>query len=156
MLKIVPYQAIHKSGIEIMTLKISEEFKDQIVPIPTNETPVVPDQYWVAIHNRAVVGTVGVLVVANDFGVLKKMMLHKEFRGKEAGISKKLLETVIKWCTENKVSKLYLGTMHQFKAAQSFYTKNGFTRISKNELPTNFLQNPLDSVFFVRDLTPKI
>lgn len=49
------------------------------------------------------------------------MMLKKEFRGKEFGISKILLETVIKWCEENRISKLYLGTMKQFKTAQSFY-----------------------------------
>lgn len=155
MTKIVPYKSVHQNGIDNMIHKIAGEFNEQIAPIITRETPIVPDKYWVAIHNGVVIGTVGVLVVTTDFGVLKKMMLQKEFRGKETGISKKLLETVIEWCKENSVSKLYLGTMNQFKAAQSFYIKNGFTRISKNELPINFLQNPLDNMFFVQDLTPK-
>lgn len=79
-------------------------------------------------------------------------MLKKEFRGKKIGISKRLLKTVIEWSEENRISKLYLGTMKQFKAAQSFYEKNGFKQIQRNELPHNFPNNPLDKVFFVQNL----
>jgi len=152
MTKIVAYKDVYQKGINKMMNEIALEFGAEIFPKPTNETPVVPDKYWVAIDNEKIVGTVGVLVVKNDFGVLKKMMLKREFRGKEFGISKKLLETVIKWCKKNSISKLYLGTMNQFKAAQSFYKKNGFKQISENELPHNFLSNPLDKVFFVQNL----
>ena len=42
--------------------------------------------------------------------------------------------------------------MNQFIAAQSFYRKNGFKQIPESELPKNFLNNPLDKVFFVQDL----
>ena len=80
------------------------------------------------------------------------MMVKKEYRGKRLGTSKTLLETVVLWCKENNISKIYLGTMMQFKAAQSFYINNGFKRISEEKLPKNFIQNPLDSIFFVRDL----
>ena len=80
------------------------------------------------------------------------MMLKKEFHGKGLGISKTLLETVTEWCKKNQISKLYLRTMNQFKAGQSFYKKNGFKQISKNELPNNFLNNHLDKVFFVQTL----
>lgn len=148
MTKIVRYTSAHQNGIDTMMNEIALEFDSEIFPKTTSETPIVPDKYWVAIDNGKVVGTVGVLVVDNNIGVLKKMMLKKEFRGKRFGISKKLLEIVIEWCKENNVSKIYLGTMNQFKAAQSFYTKNGFTQIPKSELPNNFLNNPLDNVFF--------
>lgn len=80
------------------------------------------------------------------------MMLKKEFRGKELAISKTLLETVISWCEKAGISKLYLGSMNQFKAAQSFYKKNGFKQIPENGLPNNFLKNPLDKVLFVQNL----
>lgn len=152
MTKIVTYKKIHQSGIDTMMQEIALEFDSEIFPKATNETPIVPDKYWVSIDNEKVIGTIGVLVIDNSIGVLKKMMLKKEFRGKEFGVSKKLLEIVIEWCKENSVSTLYLGTMNQFKAAQSFYKKNGFTQISKSELPINFLNNPLDNVFFVQEL----
>ncbi len=148
--KIVRYKNVHQNGIDLMMNEIALEFDSEIFPKATNEIPIVPDQYWVALDNGTIIGTIGVLVIDNDVGILKKMMLKKEFRGKEFGVSKKLLETAIGWCKENSISKIYLGTMSQFKAAQSFYTKNGFIQISKSELPNNFLNNPLDNVFFVK------
>ena len=79
-------------------------------------------------------------------------MVKKEYRGKSFGTSKTLLNTAVIWCKENNISKIYLGTMMQFKAAQSLYTNNGFKIISEDKLPKKFLQNPLDSIFFIRDL----
>lgn len=152
MTKIVNYDSVHQRGVDEMMNEIALEFDEQIFPKTTIETPLVPDKYWVAINNGKVVGTIGLLVIEKKFGVLKKMMLKKEFRGKELGIANSLLQTAIKWTIENKVPKLYLGTMTQFKAAQSFYKKNRFKQISENELPHNFLNNPLDKVFFIRYL----
>lgn len=152
MIKIVTYEHTHQNGIDEMMNEIALEFNEQIFSKPTSKTPIIPSQYWVALNNGEVIGTVGVIVVENDFGVLKKMMLKKEFRGKKVGISKRLLETAVKWCKQNNVSKLYLGTMDQFKAAQSFYEKNEFRQISQDELPDSFLNNPLDTIFFVRNL----
>ncbi|WP_375562160.1 GNAT family N-acetyltransferase [Bernardetia sp. OM2101] len=152
MTKIVIYDHVHQNGIDEMMNEIALEFEEQIVPKVTVETPSIPNNYWVALYNGKVVGTAGVVVVENDFGILKKMMLKKEFRGKEFGLSKLLLETVIEWSKENQISKIYLGTMNQFKAAQSFYKKNGFQEVLENELPPNFLKNPLDKLFFVKDL----
>ena len=126
MTKIVTYESAHQNGIDEMTNEIALEFDEQIFPKPTRETPIVPDKYWVAVNNGKIVGSVGILVVENDFGVLKKMMLKKEFRGKGLGISKTLLETVTEWCKKNRIPKLYLRTMNQFKAAQSFYKKKQF------------------------------
>jgi len=152
MIKIVPYKNVYQNDIDTMMNEIAAEFDTQIFSKPTNETPIVPNNYWVAIHNEKVIGTVGIMVIKNRVGILKKMMLKKSFRGKELGISKLLLETVIHWCEQNDISKIYLGTMDQFKAAQLFYRKNGFKRISQNELPKDFLKNPLDTVFFEYDL----
>jgi len=148
MIKIVPYKNVYQNDIDNMMNEIALEFDTQIVAKPTHETPIVPNNYWVAIHNETVIGTVGIMIIKNGVGILKKMMLKKSFRGKELGISKLLLETVMNWCEQNDISKIYLGTMHQFKAAQLFYEKNGFKRISQSELPKEFLKNPLDTVFF--------
>ena len=152
MTKIVTYEKSLQKGIDDMMNEIALEFDEQIFFNPTSETPIALDKYWIAVNNKKVIGTAGVLVIENNFGVLKNMMLKKVFRGKELGISKILLETVIKWCEENRVSKLYLGTMQQFKAAQSFYKKKGFKRISEDELPLSFINNPLDNVFFEKDI----
>ena len=151
MIEITPYQSIHQNRIDDMMTEIASEFNDNILSKPRSHTPNIPDAYWVAINNDKIVGTIA-LITVDDYGVLKKMMVKKEYRGKPLGTSKTLLETVVLWCKENNISKIYLGTMMQFKAAQSFYINNGFKRISEEKLPKNFIQNPLDSIFFVRDL----
>ena len=153
MIKIIPYNNTHQNGINKMMHDIALEFDENIFSKPTNVTPIIPDTYWVAIIDDEIIGTAGVLRVENNFAVLKNMMLKKERRGKAIGISKALLETVINWCENNQISKIYLGTMTQFKAAQLFYSNNGFKRISKHNLPEKFSNNPLDDVFFVKDIT---
>ena len=98
MIKIVPYENVYQNDIDTMMNEIASEFDTLIVAKPTHETPIVPDNYWVAIHNEKVIGTVGIMVIKNGGAILKKMMLKKSFRGKELGISKLLLETVMSWC----------------------------------------------------------
>jgi N-acetylglutamate synthase-like GNAT family acetyltransferase len=152
MVQIVSYKTAHQNGIDTMMQEIALEFGEHIFSKPTKQTPILPDNYWVALHNKKVIGTVGVLVVKNNIGILKKMMLKKKYRGKEFGISKLLLDTVIKWSKTANISAIYLGTMQQFKAAQVFYERNGFEKIPEYELPSNFLKNPLDTVFFKLNL----
>lgn len=153
MIKITPYKNVHQSDINEMMNEIVSEFDEHIFAKPTNEKQISPDGYWVALNGKKVIGTVAVIAIKNEFGVLKKMMLKKKFRGKGIGISKLLLETAINWCEQNDIPKIYLGTMNQFRAAQMFYKKNGFKRISENELPNNFIKNPLDEVFFEQNLS---
>ncbi|MFD2916325.1 GNAT family N-acetyltransferase [Psychroserpens luteus] len=153
MIKIIPYKNAHQNGIDAMMQDIDMEFKDSIFPKPTHEILIIPDAYWVAIINTKIIGTVAVINIENNFAILKNMMLKKEYRGKTQGISQSLLETVINWCEVKHIPEIYLGTMTQFKAAQSFYINNGFVKISEDKLPSNFLNNPLDTVFFVKNIT---
>ena len=152
MIKILSYNYTHQNGIDDLMNGIALEFSNNIFPKPTIDTPMIPDMYWVALNGNEVIGTIGILRFRNSFVVLKKMMLKKEWRSKSLGVSKALLETAIEWCEVHKISKIYLGTMSQFIAAQSFYINNGFIEISEYDLPSDFLKNPLDTVFFVRDL----
>lgn len=150
---IISYEESHQFDIDQMVDEIALEFDKPIKLKPTDKTPLIPEQYWVALHKEKVIGSIGVIKIDNEISILKRMFLKKSFRGKDFGASKLLLETAVDWCTENGIKQIYLGTMDQFKAAQSFYLKNGFGRISENELPNNFLINPLDNVFFRLNLS---
>ncbi len=79
MAQIVAYESSHQNGIDEMMNGIALEFDEQIIPKTTSKTPIVPDKYWVALSNGEVVGTVGIIVVEKDFGILKKMMVKKEY-----------------------------------------------------------------------------
>lgn len=150
MITIVPYQEIHQTGIDTMMAGIAEEFDEPIFSKPSQPISV-PAQYWVALYNNEVIGTVAI-VTTQEMAILKKMMLTKAFRGKGFGVSQLLLKTTVDWCRTNHFEQIYLGTMAQFKAAQSFYEKNGFIKITANALPENFINNPIDDVFYVLNL----
>lgn len=136
-----------------MMQEIAVEFDTPISG--SNPTSRKPDEYWVALNQEIPIGTIGLIIINEEFGILKNMMLKKAFRGKELGVSNRLLHTAIDWCLKNNIKQIYLGTMDQFKAAQIFYKRHGFYEIKENHLPPGFLNNPIDKVFFCLNLGTK-
>ncbi len=155
MLTIHQYQSSYQNLINELIFEIASEFEN---PIFNGSKPRLPnlDQCWVAFHKTQLIGTIGLIKVNNEFVVLKNMFVKKKFRGSEFGISNILLEKAIDWCLVNKIKSIYLGTMTQFKAAHKFYEKNGFVEISRDQLPIDFIDNPIDDVFYNRLLNGDI
>jgi N-acetylglutamate synthase-like GNAT family acetyltransferase len=147
MVQIVEYQEKYKVGINEMMLNISLEFDLDIISKSSSNTFSIPDVYWIALFDNTVIGTVG-LSLKTDYAILKSMMLINQYRGKEIGLSNKLLGIALSYCSTHQITDVYLGTMIQFKAAQRFYQKNGFHLIQELALPMDFIVNPLDSLFF--------
>ena len=77
------------------------------------------------------------------------MMLQKKYRGKDKQVADALLQTVLTDAGKAGITTMFLGTMIQFTAAQHFYIKHGFVEINTNELPGDFISNPVDKVFFM-------
>uniref|UniRef100_UPI004048C9E0 GNAT family N-acetyltransferase n=1 Tax=Roseivirga sp. TaxID=1964215 RepID=UPI004048C9E0 len=152
MIEIVPYKAVYQVDIDAMMQEIAQEFSEPIMVKQTNSTAPIPNDYWVALYNGQVVGTIALINVKNEFGVLKKMMLKKEFRGSARGVSKLLLITALENAKKNGLESIYLGTMTQFKAAQSFYQKHGFRQIVEDELPPGFPKYPIDKLFYKKEI----
>ena len=140
MIKIQRFEEAHKQEIAKLIHNIASEFE---LPIsnPNLPSPLLIDKYWVALNK-----------MENKQSILKSMFVKKEYRGKDLGISQLLLNTVFDWCNSQNIHSIYLGTMSQFKAAHKFYENNGFEKINKNELPTSFITNPIDDVFYLRRL----
>ncbi|WP_421976832.1 GNAT family N-acetyltransferase [Roseivirga seohaensis] len=148
MIEIVPYESKCQSGIDVMMQGIAEEFTEPIMVGQQSKSVAFPDKYWVATYNGHVIGTIALMITKHEYGILKKMMLKKEFRGSVHNVAKLLLQTAIDESEKNELECIYLGTMTQFKAAQSFYQKHGFKRIHERELPADFLRNPIDTLFY--------
>lgn len=108
--------------------------------------------FWVALHNDTVVGTVALLDIGNNQAALRKMFVHKEYRGKEAGIAKALLDTLLIFSKKQDLKEIYLGTTTAFTAAHRFYEKNGFIEIQWEKLPQHFPIMSVDSIFYIRTL----
>lgn len=151
MIKINLYKKTNQSEIDVMLAQIANEFE---VPISNQNKSISQplDKHWVAFNKTEIIGTVGVLRFENSFSILKSMFVKKEYRGKDLGISKLLLYKVIDWCKKEGIHHIYLGTMNQFKAAHKFYEKNGFKQVNKNKLPSSFINNPIDDVFYLKIL----
>lgn len=148
MIEIVPYESKYQVGIDLMMQEIAEEFIEPIMGGQKSNSVAFPDKYWVATYDGQVVGTTGLIIIKHEYGILKKMMLKKEFRGAVHNLAKLLLQTAIDESEKGQLECIYLGTMTQFKAAQSFYQKHGFQQIDEKELPTDFLRNPIDMLFY--------
>jgi GNAT superfamily N-acetyltransferase len=149
-LHIIPYQEKHQQEIDFMMESIAEEFRE---PISTNKIAnsiFPPDIYLVAMIENRVVGTISNTKLENNNSVLRKMFLHKNFRGQ--GIAELLLQNIINWSNDNNVNSIYLGTMAQFTIAQKFYERLNFEQIDRELLPNDFPLNPVDSIFYKLNL----
>lgn len=104
--------------------------------------------FFVALHGDNVIGTIALLDIGNNQGAMRKFFVHPNFRGSDKGTSGLLLSHLFKWCKEQHLSDLYLGTTLQFIAAQKFYLKNGFSEIVTSELPPNFPIMAVDKKFY--------
>ena len=160
MIQIVPFASQHVEGVGALIVSIQrDEFQ---IPITLEDQPDLQDipafyqqgagNFWVAVSEGAVVGTVALLDIGNHQGALRKMFVHASYRGPGHGVSSRLLETLLEWSRVRGVKDVYLGTTEKFRAAHRFYERNGFQLIPANELPPSFLKMAVDSRFYRRAL----
>lgn len=108
--------------------------------------------FWVATVDGRVVGTISLLDIGNHQGALRKMFVHRSFRGPRMGTATRLFQTLLDWSRGKAVREIFLGTTAKFLAAHRFYAKNGFSEIAKAELPPAFPVMVVDTTFFRRRL----
>jgi N-acetylglutamate synthase-like GNAT family acetyltransferase len=104
--------------------------------------------FWLAIDNNKVIGTIALIDIGNNQVALRKMFVHPDYRGKGRAAAWQLMQEVFAWCRLKEVKDIFLGTISQFKAAHRFYEKNGFRQIKKEQLPPAFPAMPLDIIFY--------
>ncbi|WP_077618232.1 GNAT family N-acetyltransferase [Bacillus sinesaloumensis] len=104
--------------------------------------------FWVAIYDKDVVGTISLLDIGNNQLALRKMFVNKEYRGATYKTASLLLGAAMKWAKERTIEAVFLGTTPQFVAAHRFYEKNGFIRIGLDDLPENFPVLQVDKKFY--------
>lgn len=150
-MRIRQYKEEEYLEINSLVEEIAKEFEKPIILSPLSRKKNFY-KLWIAKKNELLIGTIGVIKLKDNNAILKSMFVKKDFRGKDIGISALLLQTAINWLKDEKIERIYLGTMNQFKAAQKFYTKKGFFKIDIVELPPDFINNPLDNLYYKMDL----
>ena len=153
--------------IQVYNKKYQQQVIDLILDIQQNEfhVPVtIKDQpdllnienfycnkngnFWVALEDDEVIGTIALIDIDNDQSCLRKMFVHKDHRGKEKGVGQLLLDALIDWCKEKNIKEVYLGTIDTMIAAHKFYVRNDFVEIDKAQLPATFPVMKVDNKFF--------
>lgn len=150
------YQEDYKNEIIDLILDIQcNEFK---IPITREEQPDlsnIPNFYqtgtgnfWMAICDNKLVGTVALLDIGNNQVALRKLFVKPEYRGSRHNTAKLLVSSLLEWAGEHKVEEIFLGTTAKFLAAHRFYEKNGFAEITKQNLPKAFPIMKVDTKFY--------
>ena len=156
LIEIRPFSPVYEK--QIVDLIVAIQRKEFDIPITADDQPDlknIPEYYqkgngnfWVALHNDKVVGTVSLLDIGGNLLALRKMFVNRDYRGRETGTAQKLLEISLNWAITHGIRKIYLGTTPQFLAAHRFYEKNGFKEISKKDLPETFPVMKVDTKFY--------
>lgn len=160
MTDIATFSPEHAADVAALILSIQrEEFG---FPITLADQPDLSDipgfyqrgagNFWIALQEGAVVGTIALLDIGNRQAALRKMFVAPEYRGREHGTAKGLLDTLIDWSREHRLREIFLGTTAKFLAAHRFYEKHDFREIGRHELPAGFQFMAVDTKFYVRKI----
>jgi GNAT superfamily N-acetyltransferase len=153
MLTIQPYTSEYQQQVIELILAIQQEFGIAITLADQPDLLEIPQIYqsgkgnfWLAIAQKQVVGTIALIDLGNGQAVIRKMFVQANYRKQQIGQT--LLKTLLNWSSQQGFKQLYLGTTEQFKAAHRFYEKNGFVQITPVELPTAFPLIAVDTRFY--------
>ena len=158
MVRILPFEHQHGAGVAGLILPIQQaEFA---IPVTLADQPDLLDipgfyrrghgQFWVALDEGSVVGTIALLDIGNGEGALRKMFVAAGHRGAAHGIAQRLLDTLLAHARAGGLRRLYLGTTASFLAAHRFYEKQGFEQIDASALPAAFPVMKVDTRFYAR------
>ena len=156
MIRIVPFAPQHEEDVGALIVGIQrDEFQ---FPMTLEDQPDLQDipafyqqgagNFWVALAEGEVVGTVALLDLGNHQGALRKMFVNANYRGPGHGVSVRLLDTLLQWSRARGVKDVYLGTTEKFLAAHRFYERNGFQQIAASGLPPSFPKMVVDTRFY--------
>ena len=147
---------------QIIDLILTIQQQEFNIPITAEDQPDLREidqfykapggEFWIAKHNDQVIGSIALINIGDGIGVIRKMFVNKDFRGKEKGIAQDLLITLIAYAKEKGMNVIYLGTVQVLQAAIRFYERNGFAPIEKTNLPATMPLMKLDTHFFVLHL----
>ena len=79
--------------------------------------------FWVAINEGKIIGTIALLDIGNQQVALRKMFVSNAFRGSDKGVAQALLEQCHQWVNVQGFTDIFLGTIYVYKAAMRFYEK---------------------------------
>jgi N-acetylglutamate synthase-like GNAT family acetyltransferase len=155
-MEVVPFSLEFESAVIDLIVGIQRhEFAIDIDAERQPDLRTIPSYYqtgsgnfWVALLNDRLVGTISLLDIGGEQGALRKMFVHPNFRGPEYRTAQLLLHTLLEWAADRSIREVFLGTTPFFRAVHRFYEKHGFSQIPKQRLPSSFPIMEVDTKFY--------
>ncbi|PLS14642.1 GNAT family N-acetyltransferase [Bacillus sp. M6-12] len=155
-MEIKKYTSDYQSQVVDLILYIQQE--EYGIPVTKEDQPDLfniesfyqkeKGNFWVAVSDERVVGTIALLDIGNSQAALRKVFVAKEFRGNIHKTASLLLNNVFEWGRKKGIKEIFLGTTLQFTAAHRFYEKHGFEEITVEDLPAGFPIMAVDKKFY--------
>ena len=141
MFRIISYEDKYKDEtIKLILPILEDEFDFDGIDRPDLwNIPEVYQQeksdFWLAVVNDKVVGTIALKNYGDGRGYLKRMYVDQSMR--RQGLGQKLFNHLVEFAKHHSFRKIYVGTEEEFAGALQFYQKNGFEIIKKlpDDLP---------------------
>lgn len=144
---------IEKIQVGEFNIAIEKGQREELLSIPSSFQARGIGNYWVALLNEKVIGTIAVIDIGHQAFELRDVFLDSSYRGSKTGYAKQLLDTVFAWSKHHQVKTIYLGTTLAFKRAHKFYEKHGFVEIARAEMPSYCQPMDCDEKFYQISLT---
>jgi N-acetylglutamate synthase-like GNAT family acetyltransferase len=94
--------------------------------------------FWTAKWEGVIVGTIGLQKLDAFNGVLRKLFVKNEFRGRPFEIAQKLFDLLLDTATKAGLTEIWLDTPEVAKASHKFYERNGFRQTNPANLPVGY------------------
>lgn len=105
--------------------------------------------FLVAENARSeIVGTIGLLRLRPDLGVMKKFFVAASYRGKAHGVAPALYDAFLNFARSDGIRQIVLDTPSAATRSHGFYRSAGFKQIERGELPVMYDFPERDTLFF--------
>ncbi len=157
-MEIITYQDKYWQQATDLILHIQNE--EAKISLPLDEQPDLLDipqsyqipggQFWLAVEDNTVVGTLALMNKGQGHGVLKKFFVKEDYRNKKVGYQ--LYQKLLEFAKEKGITTILLDTPSVAKASHRFYERAGFQRIGREEAPFAYDYPDRDSYLYMLEL----
>ena len=101
-----------------------------------------------ATSEGMIVGTIGLLRLRPDLGVMKKFFVAAPHRGSAQGVARALYAAFLEFARRAGIRQVVLDTPAAATRSHAFYRAAGFLQIDRSELPMKYDFPERDTLFF--------
>lgn len=119
---------------EIKIIKAGNDLRRSIISLlqseklPFEDLPAVLENFYLALESNRVIGVIG-LEKYNDCGLLRSMVVDKQFRNKN--VAAKLIDQLELEAGSLGIDSIYLFT----ETASSYFERKGYKKIERTDVP---------------------